>query len=38
MGVDHCGLHIAVAQQFLDRADVGAPLQEQQHRHGLALR
>jgi hypothetical protein len=28
MGVDHGGLHIAVAQQLLNRADVGALLQQ----------
>jgi hypothetical protein len=28
MRVDHRGLHITVAEQLLDRTDVGAPLQE----------
>jgi hypothetical protein len=28
VGVDHCGAHVLVAQQLLDRADVLAPLQQ----------
>lgn len=28
MGIDHCGLHIAVTQQLLNRPDVGFLLQQ----------
>lgn len=28
MGVDHCRLHIAVAEEFLDGADVVAPFKK----------